>query len=69
MSFHALVSLSIGAMLVDPDHFHLYQEVARNASESKCLAKRIDGSSLFIEQRRMPFGCHSAMEEAQSEAA
>lgn len=56
-------------MLVDPDHFHLYQEVARNASESKCLAKRIDGSSLFIEQRRMPFGCHSAMEEAQSEAA
>ena len=69
MTFHALATLSIGAVLVDPTHFHLYQEVARAASEAKSMAKRIDGSSLFIEQRRMPFGCHSAMEEMQSEAA
>jgi hypothetical protein len=28
------------------------------------LAKRIDGSSLFIDQRRMPFGRQLATEEA-----
>jgi EAL domain-containing protein (putative c-di-GMP-specific phosphodiesterase class I)/GGDEF domain-containing protein len=56
MAFHALVTLSIGAVLVDPSHFHQYQEVARAASEAKRMAKRIDGSSLFIDQRRMPFG-------------
>lgn len=56
MAFHALVTLSIGAVLVDPSHFHQYQEVARAASEAKHMAKRIDGSSLFIDQRRMPCG-------------
>ncbi|KVW99114.1 hypothetical protein ABW22_02440 [Thiobacillus denitrificans] len=56
MAFHALVTLSIGAVLVDPTHFHQYQEVARAASEAKHMAKRVDGSSLFIDQRRMPFG-------------
>jgi hypothetical protein len=56
MAFHALVTLSIGAVLVDPSNFHQYQEVARAASEAKRMAKRIDGSSLFIDQRRMPFG-------------
>lgn len=56
MAFHALVTLSIGAVLVDPSNYHHYQEVARAASEAKRMAKRIDGSSLFIDQRRMPFG-------------
>ncbi len=56
MAFHALVTLSIGAVLVDPTHFHLYREVARAASEAKRMAKRIDGSSLFVDQRRIPFG-------------
>jgi len=55
MDFHPLVSLSIGAVLVDPTHFHEYQEVARAATEAKHMAKRIDGSSLFIDQRRIPF--------------
>jgi len=63
MAFHALVSLSIGAVLVDPAHFHQYQEVARAASEAKHMAKRIDGSSLFIDQRRMPFGRQLVTEE------
>ncbi len=67
MAFHTLVSLSIGAVLVDPAHFHQYQEVARAASEAKHLAKRIDGSSLFVDQRRMPFGRRLA-EEALPEA-
>jgi hypothetical protein len=56
MAFHALTSLSIGAVLIDPAHFHQYQEVARAASEAKHIAKRIDGSNLFIDQRRIPFG-------------
>ncbi|MHB0974084.1 MAG: GGDEF domain-containing protein [Thiobacillus sp.] len=55
MAFHPLVSLSIGAVLVDPSHFHHYQEVARAASEAKGMAKRNDGSSLFIDQRRLPW--------------
>lgn len=54
-TFHAQVSLSIGAVRVDPAHFHHYQEVARAASEAKSLAKRVDGSNLFIDQRKMPF--------------
>ncbi|MBT9591401.1 MAG: GGDEF domain-containing protein, partial [Thiobacillus sp.] len=66
MSFHGLVSLSIGAVLVDPEHFHLYQEVARAASEAKSLAKRMEGSSLFIDQRRIPFG--KQLVEAEAEA-
>ncbi|MFP5419510.1 MAG: GGDEF domain-containing protein [Gammaproteobacteria bacterium] len=69
MAFHALVSLSIGAVLVDPAHFHQYQEVARAASEAKRLAKRVDGSSLFIDQRRMPFGRTLAADDAQPQSA
>lgn len=62
MAFHALVTLSIGAVLVDPTNFNHYQEVARAASEAKHMAKRVDGSSLFIDQRRMPFGRQLAPE-------
>lgn len=65
MAFHALVSLSIGAVLVDPEHFHQYQEVARAASEAKHIAKRIDGSNLFIDQRRVPF-CRQLVDEAHA---
>ncbi|MBT9568233.1 MAG: GGDEF domain-containing protein [Thiobacillus sp.] len=69
MEFHALVSLSIGAVLVDPALFHHYREVARAASEAKHMAKRIEGSSLFIDQRRMPFTRHLPAEEVQQLAA
>ncbi|KVW94641.1 hypothetical protein ABW22_11340, partial [Thiobacillus denitrificans] len=69
MAFHALVTLSIGAVLVDPTHFHQYQEVARAASEAKHMAKRVDGSSLFIDQRRMPFGRTLAAEEEEQQLA
>lgn len=55
MAFHGLVTLSIGAVLVDPAHFHLYQEVAHAATEAKRMAKRVEGGSLFINKRRMPF--------------
>jgi GGDEF domain-containing protein len=56
MTFHARVSLSIGAVLIDPAHFHYHHDVARAAAGAKHMAKRIDGSSLFIDQRRTPFG-------------
>jgi len=69
MAFHTLVTLSIGAVLVDPTNFHQYQEVARAASEAKRMAKRIDGSSLFVDQRRMPFGRKLAAEEEQLAAS
>lgn len=67
MAFHALVTLSIGAVLVDPTHFHQYREVARAASEAKHMAKRIDGSSLFIDQRRMPFARTLAAETEETQ--
>jgi EAL domain-containing protein (putative c-di-GMP-specific phosphodiesterase class I)/GGDEF domain-containing protein/predicted transcriptional regulator len=63
MAFHPLVSLSIGAVLANPAYFHHYQEVARAATEAKGMAKRIDGSNLFIDQRQTPFGRTLAIEE------
>jgi len=69
MAFHALVTLSIGALPVDPAHFHHYQEVARAASEAKHMAKRIDGSNLFIDQRKVPFGRRLVGEASLAEVA
>lgn len=66
LAFHALVTLSIGAVLIDPATFHQYQEVARAASDAKRMAKRIDGSSLFIDQRRVPFARRLAGEPADA---
>ncbi len=66
LAFHALVTLSIGAVLIDPATFHQYQEVARAASDAKRMAKRIDGSSLFVDQRRVPFARRLAGEPADA---
>lgn len=65
IDFHALVSLSIGAVAIDPAHYTHYQEVARAASEAKHMAKRVDGSALFVEQRARP----SALRLAENVAA
>ena len=54
IEFHPLVSLSIGAVHVDPAHYHHYQEVARAAADAKRVAKKTEGSSLFIDQRKVP---------------
>jgi GGDEF domain-containing protein/predicted transcriptional regulator len=66
MAFHPLVSLSIGAVLIDPAHYHHYQEVSRAAAEAKHHAKRIDGSSLFVDQRKTPFGRRLANEAGET---
>lgn len=55
LEFHPLVTLSIGAVVIDPKHFSQHQEVALAASEAKHMAKRKAGSSLFVDQRRQPF--------------
>lgn len=55
LEFNALVTLSIGAVRIDPEHFSHYQQVARAAAEAKHQAKRIEGSSLFLDQRERPY--------------
>lgn len=55
LEFHPLVTLSIGAVIIDPKNFKQHQEVARAASEAKHMAKRRVGSSLFVDQRRQLF--------------
>ncbi len=55
IEFHRLVSLSIGAVAIDPTNYHQQQEVASAATEAKKQAKRIVGSCLFLDQRRQPF--------------
>ncbi|MEW6562635.1 MAG: GGDEF domain-containing protein [Pseudomonadota bacterium] len=50
--FHALPSLSIGAVRVDGGEFISHHEVSAAASLAKKMAKKIKGNSLFVEQRK-----------------
>jgi EAL domain-containing protein (putative c-di-GMP-specific phosphodiesterase class I)/GGDEF domain-containing protein/CBS domain-containing protein len=52
--FHALPSLSIGALIVEPRHFESHREVSVALSAAKKEAKKIPGSALFVERRRPP---------------
>ncbi|MDZ4201859.1 MAG: EAL domain-containing protein [Gallionella sp.] len=52
--FHTLVSLSIGAVVVVPGTFRSHKEVAVVATESKKMAKKVHGNSLYINQRQYP---------------
>ena len=49
--FHKLTSLSIGAVPVRPKSFKSHRDVAIVATESKKMAKKMHGNSLFINQR------------------
>ncbi len=49
--FHAIVSLSLGAVMVGPNQFHSHHEVAAAAAVAKKQAKKIAGNSLFVERR------------------
>ena len=51
--FHPIVSLSIGAVMVEAGRFQSYHEVAAVAAVAKKLAKKIAGNSLFIERRNL----------------
>jgi diguanylate cyclase (GGDEF)-like protein len=50
-SFHALATLSIGAVLIDPNRFASHHEVAAAASIAKKEAKKKSGNSLFLDRR------------------
>ena len=50
-TFHALTSLSIGAVRVESSLFASHHEVAAAASSAKKVAKRKNGNSLFIDRR------------------
>jgi EAL domain-containing protein (putative c-di-GMP-specific phosphodiesterase class I)/GGDEF domain-containing protein len=49
---HPLPSLSIGALVVQPEQFHSHHEVAGAMGNAKKEAKKIAGSALFVERRR-----------------
>jgi len=51
VKFHPLTSLSLGATQVLPGQFHSHHEVSAAMCDAKKMAKRIDGNSLFVEQR------------------
>ena len=52
--FHALPTLSIGCLVVEPGMFRSHHEVAAAAGEAKKQAKKLPGSALFVERRRLP---------------
>ncbi len=56
LQHHELVTLSIGAVQIDPTAFHHYQEVTDSATAAKRVAKRQAGSRLFVDRRRSPPG-------------
>jgi len=52
--FHALTTLSIGATRVEPGMFKSHMEISTVASETKKMAKKIPGNSLYINNRHYP---------------
>jgi diguanylate cyclase (GGDEF)-like protein len=50
--FHSLISVSIGAVKVEPGQYESHHQIAAAAAEAKKEAKKIPGNSLFIERRR-----------------
>lgn len=50
--FNPLPSLSIGAVYADPGLFNSHHEISAAAASAKKMAKKMSGSSLFIERRR-----------------
>lgn len=65
--FHALITLSIGATRIEPGMFRSYMEISTVAAETKKMAKKIPGNSLYINSRQYPIGHapHSPMPEWQ----
>ncbi|MYM83516.1 EAL domain-containing protein [Duganella sp. FT50W] len=50
--FYSLMSLSIGAIRVEPHLYHSHHQIAMAAAESKKQAKKIHGNSLFLDRRQ-----------------
>ncbi|MGE5466609.1 MAG: GGDEF domain-containing protein [Ignavibacteria bacterium] len=52
--FHALPALSVGCLVVEPGQFRSHHEVSAAVTEAKKQAKKVRGSALFVERRRLP---------------
>jgi GGDEF domain-containing protein len=52
VKFHPLTSLSIGASTILPGRYMSHHDVSAAMGDAKKMAKKIDGNSLFVEQRR-----------------
>jgi diguanylate cyclase (GGDEF)-like protein len=55
--FHPLITLSLGAVRVEPGRFMSHHQIATVASEAKQQAKKIAGNSLFVERRQCLATC------------
>ncbi len=51
LTFHPVISLSIGAVRIDPGHFDSHHEVATAATLAKKEAKKTPGNTLFLDRR------------------
>ena len=54
--FYSLMSLSIGAIRVEPHQYYSHHQIATAAADSKKQAKKIHGNSLFLDRRQPPQG-------------
>ena len=52
-AFYSLISLSVGAIRVEPQRFHSHHQIATAATEAKKQAKKMHGNSLFIDRREV----------------
>jgi GGDEF domain-containing protein len=52
--FHPLMSLSLGAIQVEPRQYDSHHRIAARAAEAKKQAKKAHGDSLFVERRLGP---------------
>lgn len=60
---HGILSLSIGAVLVESGQYHSYHEISAAAAVAKKLAKKITGNSLFVERRTAPGAAETTVPE------
>jgi diguanylate cyclase (GGDEF)-like protein len=49
--FHALPTINVGVVRVEPGEYATHQQIARAASEAKRIAKMQSGSGYFVERR------------------
>ncbi|SHM63161.1 diguanylate cyclase (GGDEF) domain-containing protein [Duganella sacchari] len=50
--FYPVMSLSIGAIRVEPHQYYTHHQIATAAAESKKQAKKVHGNSLFLDRRQ-----------------
>jgi len=50
--FYSLMSLSLGAIKVEPGQFYSHHQIATAATDAKKQAKKIHGNSLFLDRRQ-----------------